>query len=396
LPPEVAAPPAVVELEEAGDPVTVALDDQIVDWLVEHRMVAAQYRQSGEWELTAARKVGVVRVGDVTLRVTPKVAVSRLVWMLGWAQKAGWQSGGPVELDESADLVAALAEAFARQAERALQRGLLYGYKTVDADLAVLRGRIRTDDQLRRRFGLPVPLAVRFGDHLADIAENQILRAAATRLLRLPGVGLATRARLRSLRALLEGVADLPGGRPWPVWRATRLNARYHDALRLAEVVLASRAFEVDPGRLRVDGFMVDMYQLFEDFVTATLSTALQDHGGRCTAQDRHSLDDEELIPVRPDLLWRVGGHIRAVVDAKYKAEKLSGFPQSDLYQVAAYATAYGLDRAHLVYAKGHELARSWTVRNSGVRITAHALDLESPPALVLASIRGVANQIAA
>lgn len=384
-----------MELTEGGDAVVADLPDQVVAWLVDRRVVTAQLTRSGSWEVAAARKVGVVRIGPVTVWAKPKIEVSRIIWMLGWASKPGWQRDDPVGLAPAEDLVPALAAAFASQAERALQRGLLHGYRTVDADLAVLRGRLRAGDQLRRRYGVAVPLAVRYQDHLADIAENQLLRAATTRLLHLPGVDASTRSRLLRLRGLLDDVSDLVPERPLPVWHRSRLNERYHSALDLAEIVLASSALEHEPGRLRVDGFLVDMYQLFEDFVTAVLSRELERIGGHCIAQHRHWLDEEQVIEIRPDLVWQVGGQCRAVIDAKYKAERVSGFPQADLYQAAAYATAYGLDRAHLVYAKGNEPAATWTVRNAGVRITAHALELAATPEVILRELCGIGRQIA-
>ncbi|MHB1536584.1 MAG: McrC family protein, partial [Acidimicrobiales bacterium] len=228
--------------------------------------------------------------------------------------------------------------------------------------------------------GLPLPLALRYDDHRADIAENQLLRAAAGRLLQLPGVTAAVRGRLRSLRGLLVDVGDVVPGAPLPDWRPTRLNARYDDALWLAGIVLGGGAVGHEAGALRMDGFLVDVYQVFEDFVTATLAAALERHGGHCVAQDRWWLDEEAEVDIRPDLVWRVEARPAAVIDAKYKAERPAGFPQADLYQALAYATAYGLDRAHLVYAKGNEAARGWTVRHAGVRIIAHTLDLNALP----------------
>jgi 5-methylcytosine-specific restriction enzyme subunit McrC len=47
-------------------------------------------------------------------------------------------------------------------------------------------------------------------------------------------------------------------------------------------------------------------------------------------------LDEAETVPVRPDFVWSNTGVPRLVVDAKYKAEKPSGFPQADLYQMLA------------------------------------------------------------
>jgi 5-methylcytosine-specific restriction enzyme subunit McrC len=385
----------MVSLRETGDPVICDIDAAVVDWLLDHDVVDAYPARGGGWELSARRKVGAVRVGGVTVWVKPKIQISRIVWMLGWATKSVWQPGDPLGMGEAEDLVPALAEAFCRQAERALQQGLLRGYRGVEADLTVLRGRVRTADQLRRRFGIPIPLAVRYHDHLADIPENQLLRAAATRLLRLPGIDEDTRGRLRRLRGLLDGVADLPPRRPPPRWNRSRLNARYHQALALAEIVLSDRSFESSVGTLSVDGFLVDMYQLYEDFVTAVLSDWLERIGGRSVAQHRYSLDEDGIIAICPDLIWKVGERVLAVIDAKYKAERVSGFPQADVYQAVAYATAYGLDQAHLIYAQGNEAASTWTVRNAGVKITAHTLDLGAAPQEILEEIRGVAQRVA-
>ena len=330
--------------------------------------------------------------GPLTVWVHPKIPIFRLLWLLGWARHPGWLGPDPIGYSPADELVPVIAEAFCVQAERTLRRGLLLGYREVDGTETVLRGRLRSGDQLRQRFGIALPLLVRYDDHLADIAENRLLRAAAAKLLRLPGVGEAARRRLRGLMGLLADVSDLVPGRPLPRWLPTRLNARYHDALWLAEIILAAGAVDHQPGSVRLDGFLVDVYQVFEDFVTATLRADLEQFGGRCQPQDPYTLDDDSQIAIRPDLVWRLDGRPAAVVDAKYKAESPGGFPQADMYQAFAYATAYRLRAAHLIYAEGNEVARDWTVRNAGVRIIAHTLDLARPPESVLAQYRSWRN----
>lgn len=381
-------------LREDGPSVVARLDVGIVERLIAVGVVAAVPVGAGQWELRAGRKVGVARLGDLTVWVKPKITISRLLWLLGWAHRGVFEAPGPVALDETDDLVPVLAEAFCIQAERALRAGLLQGYREVDASEAVLRGRLRTGDQLRCRFGLAVPLLVRFDDYLADIAENQILKAATSRLLRLDGVGTDVRARLRRMRELFVNVSNMHAGTPKPTWHPNRLNARYHDALWLAEIILAGGSVDHEPGRLRLDGFLVDLFQVFETFVTGTLRAALEGRGGHCQTQDRFTLDEEGAIDIRPDLVWRVDGRPAAVIDAKYKAEKPSGFPQADVYQALAYATAHRLDEAHLVYADGNEVAQSWTVRHSGVRIVAHTLDLNQMPSAILDQVEALAGRI--
>jgi hypothetical protein len=74
--------------------------------------------------------------------------------------------------------------------------------------------------------------------------ENQILRTARERMFTVPRVDAESQ---RTLRRLLRGFADvtpLSRGDSIPAWRATRLNSRYHTALRLAELVLYATSVE--------------------------------------------------------------------------------------------------------------------------------------------------------
>ena len=384
-----------LRVAEGGPPIVVALADEIGDSLARSEVVAAYRLGGGQWEIAASTKVGVVAVAGVTLWIRPKVDIRRILFLLGYAKKPGWRDD-TVKLAEVTDLVPALAHAFADQAERALELGLLQGYVEIDDSLTVLRGRLREQDQLRQRFGIALPLLVRFDDHTVDTAENQLLRAASELLLRVPGVTTRTRARLRGLRQALADVTLHVRGTPLPRWSPSRLNARYHVALWLAELILGGNAVDQAPGDIRLGGFLVDMAKVFEDFLTAALTEAFRSYGGWCRPQDRHHLDVDDRIAMRPDLVWYLDGRPAAVIDAKYKAEKPAGFPDADLYQMLAYCTALGLPDGHLVYAKGNAAEVAHEVRHAGVTIHAHTVDLDTTPAHLLGQINGLAERIAA
>lgn len=99
---------------------------------------------------------------------------------------------------------------------------------------------------------------------------------------------------------------------------------------------------------------------------------------------------------MRPDLVWMTpAGTVRAVIDAKYKAERPAGFPDADLYQMLAYCTVLGLKDGHLVYAKGNEPIRIHRVARADVQLHCHALDLGLPPAELLAQVDLLAEYIA-
>jgi len=350
----------------------------------------------GVWQVRAAGKIGVARVGDVEVWVRPKVPIQRLLFMLGYAiNPRDWQDDD-VAVATVDDLVPALAQAFWRQAERAVLTGLLQGYRVHEEAAPVLRGRLREADQMRRRHGLAVPLEVRYDEFTVDIAENRIVRAAAERLLRLPSVDALSRRRLRHLQSRFADVSPLAAGEPAPVWAPSPLNARYHSALRLAELVLRGCSIEHASGRVAVNGFLLDMPQVFEDFVTVALGEELsRRHDGRAHRQDWHYLDVGRHVRIRPDLVWYVTGAPAAVIDAKYKAAKPSGFPDADLYQMLAYCTALRLNHGHLVYAKGNADPACHLIRHTGIEIVCHALDLDTPPHDLLRQVSALGRQIA-
>lgn len=395
--------PVALDLVEHAPAVRRPLPDAVGRALAASRIVAAapDPYAAGVWALRAGGKVGAVRLdvpghGPVTVRIRPKVPIARLFFLLGYGRDPrGWRDG-QIEVAEHRDLLPALAHAVERQVDRALRQGLLQGYRTTEDTALVVRGRIREAEQIRRRFGATLPVEITHDEFTTDIAENRILRAAVERLLRLPGVPRSVRRRLLHQRVHLADAGPLVRGEPLPAWHPSRLNARYHHALHLARAVIEGSSAEHAAGGLRIDGFLFDMNRLFEDFVTTALREAWRGTGLVCHLQDPHHLDEGRALRIRPDLvLYGPDGIPRAVADAKYKAEKPGGYPDADLYQMLAYCTALGLPEGHLVYARGNAPHVAHRVRHAGTVIHQHALDLDQPPAGLLADVRRLAGEMA-
>jgi len=382
-----------ISLTESSGPVRAHLPDAVVQALITSKIATVSPAPEGAWDLAPARKVGVLRVGDWTVRIRPKIAIDRLVFLMGYARDPRFWRERPVAVDVEKDLPEALGEAFSRLATDALSQGLLHGYVEVEESLAVLRGRLRVGDQITQRHGRLMPLEVRYDDFTADIAENQFLLAALNRCLRLP-IGADARRRLARLRLQLADVSAVSPS-SLPSWSPSRLNVRYQPALRLAEVILAASSFEHRVGELPVTEFAFDMWRIFEDFVCRALAESLAPLGGTSHLQYSTHLDVAETVDIRPDFVWTAAGQPRIVADAKYKAQKPEGFPDADLYQVLAYCTVLGLPEGHLVYAAGSGVdAAVHHVRGTGIRIHAHTLDLDVPKERLLAQVDGIAAQL--
>ena len=396
-----------LDLKEIDDWRVARLSAAQADLLAASEAVQLRPAGRGAWEVKASGVVGAAVLGNraeawVDLRVQPKVSIDRLLFLMTFAHSPGAWREESVDLPPALDLPAGVAEVFVRVADRALRQGVLAGYRTLEEASMTFRGRLRESDQIRRRFGMALPTEIVYDDYGPDIAENQILRAALWRVMSIPGVPPRTRRRLLRLRQRLVGVTDLTGGQRLPAWQPGRLNARYQPALRLAELILRSSSFDLGRGAVPAVGFLVSMPTVFEAFVTVALGREMERRfGGRAVMQDKAwFLDAEREISLRPDLVWYPSpGHPGVVVDAKYKAESVAGFPNADAYQMLAYCSALRLPVGHLVYAKGFDKIRGYRLPytgldGAGVEVVAHALDLSKEPEGLLRQAEELAARI--
>ncbi len=387
------------ELDREGR--LVRLDQAFAAALAGTGLVEVRPEGGGIWRLLPCGKVGAVSVPGLQVQVNPKekVGLAKLIFLLGYARDPGFRPEDVVGDDEP-ELWPALAESLARLVERALGRGVLQGYRTMEDALRTVRGRIRIGDQISRRPGQMVPLEVSYDEFTVDISENRILRLALRRMLAVPRLDPQVRARLAHLDGRLEGVRPLHAQEQIPRWQPSRLNERYQPALRLAEVILRNCSAEAGPGGVRVAAFVVSMWKVFEDFVTTALTETLRQYPGVTRAQYPSWLDVPRAgrtkgeIPMSIDIAHLVGGKPVIVLDAKYKVADSSGnYPNADHYQMLAYCTALGLDRAWLVYAQGSRVGAERRIRNTDIGVVEYSLDLSASPHDLLGQVSVLGRQ---
>lgn len=348
------------------------------------------------WRVTATSYVGTLVVGDLKLLIRPKIQPENLFLLLepglppsAWRQEA-------FDYDETSDLLPSVVAFFARTLETTLGRGVLRSYEVRQEPLVAPRGRLDVAGQFRRA-GVLTPVASTYDDFTEDIVENQVLRSAIRRALRVPDAVAADRRRLMRQLAALEAVTDVPV-RPETVDRIhiTRLNRHYEPALRLARLVLANLTLADAVGGTTASSFVVDMNDLFQRFVTERLRSALR---GRLevVAEPTEHLGIGGSVPMRPDLAFRRSDRSAAyVADVKYKLASGAHAANSDHYQLLAYATAMDLPEGLLIYCRreGDVGERTVMVKNAGKRLVVRSIDLSGPPESVEEEIVGLAGQI--
>lgn len=370
--------------------------------------LSVEHSGHGAYELRTSSKVGAVEVGGLAVIIEPKIKIKQLISLACYAMARGRDGRidfrGDFAYAEQSALPEFLAQALASAAEKAFARGLLRGYVEREEALQTVRGRIRFDDQIRRRFGLPLPVEVRYDEFTDDVLLNRLVKAANWRLRRAGPLSPGTRRRLGRIDALLDGVSLCRYPRnAVPEVKFDRLNRHYKDVVALARLILRYGAYEAERGEVRASGFTMDMNEVFQEFLTAALREKLAPYGGKLRSDKGRSpayLDEERRIALFPDLTWWEGERCVFVGDAKYKSisndERASN---ADLYQILAYATALDLPGGMLIYAKDERdeaNAATYTVRHTGKRLQVIALDLSDALDDVLRRVEETADRIRA
>lgn len=184
-----------IAVSEAGG------EDAIPRWAADSLMATARASQvggadgegvliNGYHRIRAQQVVGVLAAAGVTLEILPKIdgldagaTRHRLVHLLarvfdldigiGEIADLGWQNH---------DLLEIIIRLFCSRLFEAVRQGLPRRYIREEADRAALKGRLDIQRQFTVLAASPQKLACRYDELSPDIALNQIMRAAVTRL----------------------------------------------------------------------------------------------------------------------------------------------------------------------------------------------------------------------
>ena len=352
-----------------------------------------------EYHLTPGSTIGALEVGDLSVSIRPKLPISRVLYLASCAMGEIDFRKERFGFEDASTLVEALVPALATAAHRAFARGLLHGYRTEEESLHTVRGRIRINEQIRRRFGISVPVEVRYDDFTDDVLANRLVKAAAARLGQLR-IRPESRRDLSGITARLDNVSliEFPPSAV-PELKFDRLNAHYREVVTLARLILRHAAIENERGTVRATGFLMNMNVVFQEFVTRALREALR-VSERTLWSDkglpRIALDQDGKVRLEPDLSWWNGRTCTFVGDAKYKRVEDRRVPNADLYQLLAYTIALDLPGGLLIYAHGEAEEVVHRVNYAGKRLEVAALDLSGTIDDLLTRIHELANRVRA
>ena len=352
---------------------------------------------NGAYILTPGSTIGAIAVNGLSALIEPKIGIPQVLSLACYAIGKVHFRKEDFDFPEEYALPDALAIALAGQARRAFAGGLPHGYRAEEETLYTVRGRIRFDEQLRRRFGAALPVAVGYDEFTADILPNRLVKAAVHRLGRAGLRSAKARRNLGWLSAILEDVSlvEFPATAV-PSVGFDRINEHCRGVVELSRLVLRHGAFAAGRGAVRASGFLMDMNVVFQEFVTQALREALRLSEHTFISEGAIHLDEDMRVILRPDFSWWERSSCVFVGDAKYKNLMGDRIPNADLYQLLAYATALNLPGGLLVYAQGEAGEGTYRVRHSGKRLEVAALDLGGTLDEILARVQDLARRVVA
>lgn len=358
----------------------------------------------GRRVLRAGSHVGMVRLGQDTFQILPKIdygadetgsATRNLLTLLEIAGNIPVRQHDLAPfLQRGRDWFEILTYFFAQELLTLWQHGAYHHYQVVEETAVALKGKWRLAQQLR--FPARQHLfEVAYDEFTVDNPLNRVLRYVVE-LLWQQTADSENRRLLSTLRHWLADVTLLPfvGSQQASPDLISRLNKPYEPLLNLARLFLQTGTLEMSSGQLESFAFVFDMNRLFEAFIInlmqryrrEILPTAWKD----CTLHPQarghtrflaHVAAGQGVFRLKPDLALRLGTAYPLLLDTKYK--KLTGegsrlgVSQGDFYQMYAYSQRYRCPRVLLLYPQGERPLRQHFLFADGTSvITAATINL--------------------
>jgi 5-methylcytosine-specific restriction enzyme subunit McrC len=355
------SPPRTVFLRERT-PATCRLAPEDIDFLLaEHAShIALQpTARRHRYRLTPGHHVGTIVGPSCRLVIHPKIPVSNLFGLLDpLASVAG--VADQAEAVPGAEALDFLAGRLAHLLTERAAAGLHRDYAERAETGPFLQGRLDVASHVREPAARKDRLHCRFEDFTADVPCNQVPRATGDLVLRCPLLGEGVRAALRRTLAPYAEVTSIPlqpesFSAALPDTATPHLRTAYRPLLDVCRLLAEGLSPDEAAGSLSFPAFLLDMEKVFECYVTRAVDAAFAG-SDRFTVAVQRSFVASRPAPGRPGLLMRPDltverdGRPWLVVDAKWKDLESTALEPDDVYQILAYATALGINRAVLVY----------------------------------------------
>lgn len=356
--------------------------------------------------LTPNKMVGVIRVGDVTIQILPKLfrenlshyrpVIARNLGVMLSYMDLGISRTDLASLDrEDLDMLELFIRIFAERLHTLLSRCQHQQYQQKSEELRYIKGRIDILDYWNPAKLDRIPCL--FKELTQDTPLNRIFKYCAM-LMSGHTHSDQTREHLREIIRILDPVTVLPQtSSDARLITLDRLAAQFAPFLRFCEIYLGHSTVSLRASQVEFFSLLIPMEKVFEKFITGVLEEnqhllpsksviLAQVYSGHLAQKP----DGRGIFRLIPDI---VVDHPRlpVIIDTKYKTRKTSesksGVQQSDMYQMFAYGAKRKVPALMLLYPDcGEKIDADWEFsyendRSSTllVRSVSLTLDLADP-----------------
>ena len=275
-----------------------------------------------------------------------------------------WRGLGQTQLDAAGirsvcrfDMLEAFVHLFLTRVVLLTRRGLARAYRTQEANLPCLRGRILFPPHVRENLIDRSRFYVGYDEFTADRPANRLIHLALLRLARAVRHP-ANRQRVHQLRIVFSVVPlSTNADDDWARHSVDRSMPHYDTVMPWIELFLFGRGLATFTGPHVNRALLFPMEEVFEDFVTA----AVRRHQRRFTVHAQGPMRSlaadgagRGAFRLKPDIVLTERGGVRFILDAKWKrldpGAPNHGVSQDDAYQLFAYGRTYRCRRVVLVY----------------------------------------------
>lgn len=340
---------------------------------LEHLNRTKYFLEIGRKTLKPLNYIGVVRVGDLTIQILPKlfkdegyeahksIIAGNVLKMLSYAESLPITEIDTADLDtEEFEFFEVFVWLFAKNLAELIKSSQTREYIGISEELRFIRERIDT-----RRYIDPARLHIVpciFHEFSKGNTLNRTLKYTCHLMSRV--VKNAENFRLlKFITGVLEPVVLTPVTlAEIDRIRFTRLNQRFEPFIRICRIFLAHSTLTLRASHAEAFSLLLPMERLFEEFIAQVL---LEDpayfFGKRVEIRPQESMGylaenaatGRKTFRLVPDIIVRDGA-ATAVIDTKYKLLNLDDsrfdVKQPDMYQMYAYVTRIHASGAMLLY----------------------------------------------
>lgn len=305
------------------------------------------------YEVLPDNVVGAIRLpSGIQLNISPKLPLPNLFRMMSFVGGLYDPLETEVEYAKDKTLFDILAISFAREFGHLLRVGMKQNYATEEQVMRTLKGQILFSNSIGKGLVGSGKLACRFQRLSLDTPMNQAIVTASKLILSSEVVSADTKKRVR--QCLNQIPSDLISANfalgDFKKIHIDRTTAFYQKIIFISRFIIGSNSYNSRFGENQFPGFLLDVAQLFEEYVAIALKDAQNSWELQVSSQSGSHLDKGQEVEVRPDLIFLNDGKVKYIADTKYKDFSDLKFRNEDVYQMLAYLLRHRCREGFLIY----------------------------------------------